>query len=79
MIRLFSVYTHLLMISSSLLANHHQIYVSSLDLSPKLQTQRCISTSMAIRYPKLNMSKTELVFSPQCFMNGNDNATLSAD
>ena len=80
MMHLFSVCTHLLMISSSLLANHHQIYVSSLDLSHKLQTQKFVSTWMATRHPKLNMSKTELSISPSMLLeNGNDSASLSVD
>lgn len=76
-IHLFSVYTHLLMFSSRLMSNDHHIYVSSLDLSPELQTHEFISTWLAIRYLKLNMSKTELrVFPPVLFENGNDNASL---
>lgn len=59
------------------MSNDHHIYVSSLDLSPELQTHEFISTWLAIRYLKLNMSKTELrVFPPVLFENGNDNASL---
>lgn len=55
------------------MANDHQIYISSLDFSPKSQTHKFISTWIAFGHLKINRSKTELrILRPMLRENGND-------
>lgn len=55
------------------MANDHQIYISSLDFSPKSQTHKFISTWIAFGHLKINRSKTELrILRPMLHENGND-------